>query len=1059
MNLIFKIAFLLLITSTGLFAQMDDCIKEETDGYNMLLIGNSFFRPYAEKLDDMAVEAGFDNHTSTTVFRGGENGRPINFWNDSLSIEHHQIKAALDQGSIEYFGMTAGLLPENPTDGFRQWIEYALESNPDITIFLSIPPFDFPEGDTNSDRPDWNTFALENGFNTIQEFYSFFIDELVHNEIVDQLRLEFPSTKIFTIPTGWATFNLNQMNLDGGLLDDIDMFGPQETSIFTDQKGHQGDIVRETGGMIWLNSIYNVDLSNFDYDTGFNTDLRSVAENIVTNHDSDYSLCFEKSFSIPDFERTTEGIVLADQNSVSFNGNTIDLDFYRNNTYDCGLSGKYTFMVVNPVNDPDADAPLWVWFHGGGQGYFDENGVYQSINVLDENSFNHEESFDDLWTHITSRSVDNNGQLIDNTLIRRIREGYRILVLSYSDHDWYSGLGTAYPNNPNPNAQVNGLQASMSAIDYTSSNYCTNHVWLHGTSGGSYGAWSTALSYSEEGTPLTGFITDSGGVFENGSDLLNAYLESGDLQFHPDWRPEGIEEKVGFFAKVESQAHAEAQIKEYDFRATPGMWIVGLEDAGFGTNLNPVPEAIAAGINNNAQYILDGVRRAIDEQENSPHELHFIPGAGHVPTHSEGPTNDLVDDFIDKVLSTDPSFPFGECSLIDTPVVTCDSTYSVILEEGIVYGEGLTHDGTSPTTIPKSLLLDVYYPDNDVDNRPVYFFIHGGGFSGGSRQQEAIVDKAHYFASRGWVFVSIDYRLRGDLGTEFTGIVPDEWLAAAMNIPDPSQAGQFLAMYLAQRDAKAAMRWVVANADNYNINTDFITAGGGSAGAITAITLGVSNLEDFRDEISITDDPTLTTTNLNQTYEIKSILDFWGSNSALEAHEIIYGTHRFDSDDPPLFIAHGTEDPTVLYSEATELVQLYDSTGVYVELNTLEGAGHGAWGATVDGKSLSDLSFDFLVEQQELILEDDCDMSTSILESLDIDVNVFPNPANDVINIDGTEEIIFKTTLYDLDGRVIIASINGPILDTSSLPSGIYLLKIKNIDSGSTIVKRIVIGK
>ena len=71
------------------------CSKEEqtpqpteTQGYNMLLIGNSFFRPYAEKLDVMAVDAGFVNHNSTTVFRGGENGRPINFWNDSTSAEH-----------------------------------------------------------------------------------------------------------------------------------------------------------------------------------------------------------------------------------------------------------------------------------------------------------------------------------------------------------------------------------------------------------------------------------------------------------------------------------------------------------------------------------------------------------------------------------------------------------------------------------------------------------------------------------------------------------------------------------------------------------------------------------------------------------------------------------------------------------------------------------------------------------------------------------------------------------------------------------------------------------
>ena len=197
----------------------------ETEGYNMLLIGNSFFRPYAEKLNVMAVDAGFVNHNSNIVFRGGENGRPINFWNDSTSAEHQEIKSALDAGNIEYFGMTFGHDSINRIEGHKAWIEYALQNNPDVTIFISLSPFDFPNGDPNGTRPDWDTFAAENGFNSIQEFYDYYITEIIHNEIVDELRIEFPSTKIFTIPTGLATFNLAQMKLDGSLLDQIEMFG------------------------------------------------------------------------------------------------------------------------------------------------------------------------------------------------------------------------------------------------------------------------------------------------------------------------------------------------------------------------------------------------------------------------------------------------------------------------------------------------------------------------------------------------------------------------------------------------------------------------------------------------------------------------------------------------------------------------------------------------------------------------------------------------------------------------------------------------------------------
>ena len=108
----------------------------ETQGYNMLNIGNSFFKPYAEKLDVMAVDAGFVNHNSTIVFRGGENGRAINFWNDSNSAEHNLIKSILDQGDVDFFGMTSGHESDNPTEGHRAWIEYALQNNPNITIFI-----------------------------------------------------------------------------------------------------------------------------------------------------------------------------------------------------------------------------------------------------------------------------------------------------------------------------------------------------------------------------------------------------------------------------------------------------------------------------------------------------------------------------------------------------------------------------------------------------------------------------------------------------------------------------------------------------------------------------------------------------------------------------------------------------------------------------------------------------------------------------------------------------------------------------------------------------------
>ena len=76
---------------------------------------------------------------------------------------------------------------------------------------------------------------------------------------------------------------------DNMLLDDVSLKGPYEESLFTDHKGHQGKIIVLTGTLMWLNGLYGVDLSDNDFDTGFDTDLQSVASEIMGQHDPNYS--------------------------------------------------------------------------------------------------------------------------------------------------------------------------------------------------------------------------------------------------------------------------------------------------------------------------------------------------------------------------------------------------------------------------------------------------------------------------------------------------------------------------------------------------------------------------------------------------------------------------------------------------------------------------------------------------------------------------------------------------------------------------------------------------
>ena len=50
--------------------------------------------------------------------------------------------------------------------------------------------------------------------------------------------------------------------------------------------------------------------------------------------------------------RETSQIALTEEQTISMSGPTWELDYYVNDAYQCGLSGDYSFMVMNPANDP-----------------------------------------------------------------------------------------------------------------------------------------------------------------------------------------------------------------------------------------------------------------------------------------------------------------------------------------------------------------------------------------------------------------------------------------------------------------------------------------------------------------------------------------------------------------------------------------------------------------------------------------------------------------------------------------------------------------------------------
>src|SRR5512136_1476982 len=116
--------------------------------------------------------------------------------------------------------------------------------------------------------------------------------------------------------------------------------------------------------------------------------------------------------------------------------------------------------------------------------------------------------------------------------------------------------------------------------------------------------------------------------------------------------------------------------------------------------------------------------------------------------------------------------------------------------------------------------LDIYLPDEDEGPFPVIMAFHGGAFMGCDKADMQVMPMLEGL-KRGYAVVAINYRLSGE--AKFPALV---------------------------HDAKAAIRWIRANAAHYHLDPKRIAAWGGSAGGYLASMLGTSagvpELEDLR---------------------------------------------------------------------------------------------------------------------------------------------------------------------------------------------------------------------
>src|SRR5690606_38470336 len=117
-------------------------------------------------------------------------------------------------------------------------------------------------------------------------------------------------------------------------------------------------------------------------------------------------------------------------------------------------------------------------------------------------------------------------------------------------------------------------------------------------------------------------------------------------------------------------------------------------------------------------------------------------------------------------------------------------------------------------------------------NRPLIVFMHGGGFSGGTRNNESIVKFAQEAARKGYVAVSISYRLTRK-GKRYNC--------------DFSASGKIETFKEAAEDFLDAVKFLVDHKDEYQIDSESIIAGGSSAGAEAVLSAVYSPYHIFDD--------------------------------------------------------------------------------------------------------------------------------------------------------------------------------------------------------------------
>lgn len=182
------------------------------------------------------------------------------------------------------------------------------------------------------------------------------------------------------------------------------------------------------------------------------------------------------------------------------------------------------------------------------------------------------------------------------------------------------------------------------------------------------------------------------------------------------------------------------------------------------------------------------------------------------------------------------------------------------------------------------LSLDVYQPRGDTTRlRPVMVWMHGGGFSGGNRDNPDEVRFMEAAAKKGYVAVSISYRLLQKGRPEGFGC-------------DCSRARKLEIFQKAAADFMDAVLFVKANKSKFRVDPQKIIVGGSSAGAEAVLNAAFMRDLFFPKEEAY------------QNLKFAAVLSFAGA--------LVDVRYLTKENAAPTLMFHGTADDLVPYASA-----------------------------------------------------------------------------------------------------------------------------------------------